>query len=244
VRTFFADLHIHTALSPCAEREMTPDAIVDQALRQGLSLIAICDHNSARNVIAVQQCCKPGLAVMAGIEITTKEEVHLLGFFPDAIMAMAAGSDFYLNLPSAGSSSKIPAEQTIYNLAGRPRGNETKLLSADCGLGLYQVIGLIKRHGGLAVAAHVDRPAFGIFGQLGMFPQRAGFDAIEVTPHLATSPWAEQIGRLGLPMITSSDAHFLDDIGKGRTQLTMEEPSFAEFSMALLGLEGRTCGRA
>ena len=50
-----ADMHIHTVLSPCAEREMRPAAIVARAAEKGLSVIAVCDHNSARNVKAVME---------------------------------------------------------------------------------------------------------------------------------------------------------------------------------------------
>ena len=78
-----ADLHIHTALSPCGSDEMTPRAIVEAALARGLDMIAICDHNSARNVAAVQEAGCGRLAVLAGIEITSAEEVHVLGLFPE-----------------------------------------------------------------------------------------------------------------------------------------------------------------
>ena len=38
-----ADLHIHTALSPCGSDEMTPLGIIEAALEAGLEMIAICD---------------------------------------------------------------------------------------------------------------------------------------------------------------------------------------------------------
>ena len=78
----FADLHVHTALSPCADAGMTPPAIVDAALAEGLAMIAVCDHNTARNAAAVQAAAGARLAVIAGIEITTAEEVHVVGLFP------------------------------------------------------------------------------------------------------------------------------------------------------------------
>ena len=89
----FADLHVHTALSPCADDEMTPPAIVAAALAEGLAMIAVCDHNSARNVAAVQEAAGERLAVLAGMEITTAEECHVVGLFPDASAAQAAGAE-------------------------------------------------------------------------------------------------------------------------------------------------------
>ena len=81
MKRFLADLHIHTALSPCAEEEMTPAAIVRQAIRKGLAIIAICDHNTAGNTIAVQEAAGKDITVIAGMEITTVEEVHVIGLF-------------------------------------------------------------------------------------------------------------------------------------------------------------------
>ena len=82
VRSILADLHIHTALSPCADGEMTPPAIVHEAVMKGLGMIAICDHNSAANTEAVQKAAGGLLTVIAGMEITTAEEVHVIGLFP------------------------------------------------------------------------------------------------------------------------------------------------------------------
>ncbi|NLB79150.1 MAG: PHP domain-containing protein, partial [Clostridiaceae bacterium] len=50
---YWVDLHIHSCLSPCAEEDMTPNNIVNMALLKGLDIIAITDHNSAKNLKAV-----------------------------------------------------------------------------------------------------------------------------------------------------------------------------------------------
>ena len=44
------DLHIHSALSPCAEKDMTPVTIVGLAKANGLDFVAVSDHNSIKNV--------------------------------------------------------------------------------------------------------------------------------------------------------------------------------------------------
>ncbi len=77
-----ADLHIHTCLSPCAEAEMTPTAIVGTAAARGLDVIGICDHNSTENVRALATAAEGGpLTVLGGMEVTSQEEVHVLGLF-------------------------------------------------------------------------------------------------------------------------------------------------------------------
>jgi len=55
MRVLRADLHIHTCLSPCAQREMVPTAIVKRAKAAGLDMIGICDHNSAENAGATME---------------------------------------------------------------------------------------------------------------------------------------------------------------------------------------------
>jgi 3',5'-nucleoside bisphosphate phosphatase len=240
VRTFAADLHVHTVLSPCGADEMTPPAVVEAALRRGLDMIAVCDHNSARNAPAVREAARGVLAVLHGMEITTAEEVHVLGLFPDAEAALAAGEEVRATLPEAdGAARRRFGEQTVCDAEGRAVGRERKLLAAASGFALPEAVRMISRHGGLAVAAHVDRPSFSVFSQLGLFPADAGFDAVEISATGAVPAWAGLIAALTLPRLHSSDAHFLEEIGKGRTSLRLEEPTFPELARALAGAGGR-----
>ena len=79
---YWADLHIHTVLSPCADLEMTPANIVNRAKEKGLHIIGITDHNSTKNALLVKKLAqKEGIFVLTGAEVTTKEEVHCLAFF-------------------------------------------------------------------------------------------------------------------------------------------------------------------
>lgn len=76
------DLHIHTALSPCADKDMTPNNIVNMACLKGLDAIAITDHNSCMNVRAVMSCGEEkDLLVIPGMEVETREEVHVICLF-------------------------------------------------------------------------------------------------------------------------------------------------------------------
>ena len=94
------DTHVHTCLSPCAELDMHPAALVDAAVRAGLDSVAVCDHNSAENAGAVHRAgFSAGLSVIPGMEITSSEEVHILGLLPDLEAAMALQSKVYKSLP-------------------------------------------------------------------------------------------------------------------------------------------------
>jgi predicted metal-dependent phosphoesterase TrpH len=69
LKPFRAELHVHTVLSPCAEVEMIPPLIVQQALENGINIIAITDHNATANIQAVQQAAQgTDLIVLPGME--------------------------------------------------------------------------------------------------------------------------------------------------------------------------------
>jgi len=82
LKNYKADLHIHTCLSPCADWEMSPKRIAEVCEHKHIDIIAICDHNSAENAGAVMRAGKEkGICVLPGIEICSKEEVHILTLF-------------------------------------------------------------------------------------------------------------------------------------------------------------------
>jgi 3',5'-nucleoside bisphosphate phosphatase len=245
-----ADLHVHTALSPCADPGMTPEVIVREARRKGLALIAVCDHNSARNARPVQAAAVrlaeadgPGepLTVLAGIEITTAEEVHLLGLFPTLEGAEAASDEVAEALPAVDPDRPRFGQQTVFALDGLPAGEEVRPLCEATRLDLGQAVALVRRHGGLPVPAHVDRQAHGVFGQLGFFPEGLEVEAVEVTRHVARSPFASQLALLGLPWLCSSDAHAPEEIASGMTLFEVERPSLPELLRALRREGGRGC---
>ena len=164
------DTHIHTCLSPCAELDMHPSAIVDAAVRAGLDAIAVCDHNSAENAAAVQRAGNAaGLAVIPGMEITSSEEVHILGLLPDIAAAMELQSKVYRSLPGRNDENAF-GMQVIANEFAEVLGFKEHLLSGATTLNLDRVVAAIHDVDGLAVASHVDREGFGIIGQLGFIP--------------------------------------------------------------------------
>ncbi|MDD4890723.1 MAG: PHP domain-containing protein [Phycisphaerae bacterium] len=241
---YFADLHIHTALSPCASPEMTPPAIVRAAIEQGLNVIAICDHNSAGNVRATQQAAGDRLAVLAGMEIETAEEAHVLALFPDLASAESADAKVRAPLPNRPATADAFGRQSLLNADGDVVGEEGKMLESATAFSLEQTVALVHEFGGLAIASHVDRPSFSVMSQLGFFPEQAGLDAIEISPIHNRDEVGRSFDRFGLTAITSSDAHFLSDVGFARTEFRMQAPTFAELRLALAGCDGRRCCRA
>lgn len=240
MKIFAADLHIHTGLSPCAADEMTPPEIAAWAIEARLDIIAVCDHNSAKNARAVQAAAGGRLCVLAGIELMTAEEIHILGIFPNADAAQEVGQKIHEKLPIAGRKYfKDFGKQLILDASGRAVGKEEKMLAASSGFSLSEAIGLIKGEYGLAIAAHINRPSFSIFSQLGVFPDEAGFDAVEIFCPPRAIVDREKYAFLGLPMIVSSDSHYPADIGRCRTMFKMRSACFDEFAKAIKGVDSR-----
>jgi 3',5'-nucleoside bisphosphate phosphatase len=241
MRRVVADLHLHTALSPCAAREMTPGDIVREAVRKGLDMIAICDHNSSGNAAAVAAAAFGELAVIPGIEVTTAEEVHVLGLFPDTESARRVSDAVLATLPVSETESTPGGEQLLFGDDGEPAGLERRMLVAASTLDLAATVGLIRSNRGLVVAAHVDRPSFGVIGQLGFIPPEVHLDAAEVSAAGVARGRAAALERLGLPLISGSDAHSLEEIAAATTVLEVEAPTFEELVLAVRGQDGRRC---
>jgi predicted metal-dependent phosphoesterase TrpH len=224
---------------------MTPAAIIAAALAQGLDMIAVCDHNSAGNVAAVQEANRragSALTVLAGIEMTSVEEVHVVGLFPGAEAAVRAADRLRRLLPEAGEDYySYFGQQPLLDADGVAAGRETAALAYATSLDLSDTVQLVHDEGGLAVAAHVDRRSFSVFSQLGFFPTDAGFDAIELSLRRRSGPSrVAEFAHLGLPLVASSDSHYLEEIGRAFTHLHAFEPTFEELALAFSGEEGRS----
>lgn len=233
MKTFSADLHIHTALSPCADDDMTPPAIVEAACAAGLNVIAICDHNSAANTGATQQAAPAGLTVIAGIEITTAEEVHVLGLFETSETAAAAGERVTATLPTPDPGGHPRGRQLILDAKGGSLRIERHALFMASTFKLAGAVDLIHDHGGLAIASHIDRPSYSVLSQLGILPPDVKFDAIELSAAGFRAGHADSFADMGYPLLVSSDSHFLCEIGSCRTLMAMAECSFSGLARAI-----------
>ncbi len=212
---------------------MVPTAIVDRAKRLGLDVIAICDHNSAENVGAVLAAGrKRGFPVIPGMEITSREEVHVLGLFRDEEELSALQDLVYRNLPGENDPEFFGA-QTIVNECDDVLGSTAKLLIGATDFSLEETVDVIHEAGGLAIAAHIDRERFGLVGQLGFVPDGLAVDAMEVSPHASVEQWADYAA------VTFSDAHVLRDIGRTSTSFLLAEATLEEIGKALRNEDGR-----
>ncbi len=234
------DTHVHTCLSPCAELDIHPAALANAAVRAGLDAVAVCDHNSAENVPAARRAgAAAGIAVIPGMEITSAEEVHILGLMPDVESALALQSRIYRALPGR-NDERIFGMQVVANENREVLGFNEHLLSGATTLSLEQVVAAIHEARGLAVAAHVDREGFGLLGHLGMIPEGLALDALELSRRTSLPEGRSSFAAgANFPLLCASDAHTPGDVGAAVSYLWLEEPTLEEIRLALAGLRGR-----
>lgn len=238
LKEFKMDLHIHTCLSPCAEPEMLPGAIIERAKSQNLDAVAICDHNSAENVPAAKKAGeKHGVHVFGGMEICSSEEVHILAFFDNDDALFEMQRIVYDNLLGENDETYFGSQQ-IADEYDSVVGSCKRLLIGSTTLSINEVVDSIHSLGGLAIASHIDRESFSIIGQLGLIPEAMTLDAVELSSRCKDDEIAG-FSDYGYQIVRSSDAHLLSDIGKAATRFVLREPVVSELSMAFRGVEGR-----
>lgn len=240
LKKFKADLHIHSCLSPCSDWAMSPKKIVQQSLEVGLDLIALCDHNSAENAAAtMREGKRQGLQVLPGMEICSKEEVHILALFDELEPTLEMQTYVYANLPGE-NKTEVFGFQVIANEQDEVIGENPRLLIGATRLGLHGIVDKTHVLGGINISCHVDRPAYGIINQLGFIPEDLNLDGLEVSYRIKLAEAAQTIpGVENFSFVTASDAHFLNDIGKTCTVFELAEPSLAEIRLALAQKDGR-----
>lgn len=216
------DLHIHSCLSPCGDLHCSPSAIVKAAKAAGLNAIMLSDHNTSLNCPALAEACsREGLECLFGMEITTAEELHALAVFDELEQAQQMTDIIYAALPKRINQANVFGDQLIVNADDEIESMEWRLLSAPCSLSVCEVGKHIHELGGLFIAAHIDRPAFSIFSQLGGLSGSEGFDAVELTRYATKADWSNKIH--GLPILRSSDAHHLDAIGHMWNEVELQQ---------------------
>ncbi|SEM18720.1 hypothetical protein SAMN04489760_10649 [Syntrophus gentianae] len=240
IREFRCDFHVHTCLSPCADLDLYPRAIVAMSLAKRLDIIAICDHNASENVPYVMKAAETtGLTVFAGMEITSSEEVHILALF-DTVENLCTLQDLvYRHLPGENDEAYFGC-QAIVNDHDEVEGLSDRLLIGSTELPLQRIVDEIHAQNGIAIAAHIDRESFSILGQLGFIPENIPLDALEISSRTGIAQARRLYPELaGFAFIESSDSHVIGDIGKGITRAFLKEPTTNELKMAFQKKEGR-----
>jgi PHP family Zn ribbon phosphoesterase len=234
LRGRWADLHLHTVLSACAEVEMIPPLIVQRALELRLDWIAVTDHHSAGNVRAVRAAAEgTGLAVTPGLEVESREEVHLVCLFDAIEQAERWAAAVAEHLPPRLNDERFFGAQLLVDASGDYVRTERQLLLTATDLSVEEIVSCVARLGGLAIPAHVDRPAHSLLGNLGFVPPGLDIAGLEISPRTSGSAFRQAHPELeGYGLLCSGDAHRLSDMVR-RTLVVTRAPTVVELGRAL-----------
>ncbi len=220
---FFYDFHIHSDLSPCGDKDMTPNNIVNMAYIKGLNMISVTDHNTIENYKAIEKVAQGlGILVVPGIEINTKEEVHILSYFKDYKSAKAVSDLIYESLPNILNKSDIFGEQNIYNENDEIIGRLDKLLISASKYSIGEINTIVNKYNGVIVPAHINKKSNGILGVLGFFPTDINFEFIEISNNYELSERNKKI-IMNYKKLVSSDAHILENISEPINYINLEK---------------------
>lgn len=215
---------------------MSPSAIVEAAKQAGMDVIALTDHQSAKNTPAIAECARrAGLHCLYGAEVCTAEEVHTVALFDDLSKAAELTEWIGAALPRRKNNPDVFGDQPVVSWDDEILEMEEKMLAAPCARTIAEVSEFVHERGGLYIAAHADRPNFSIIGSLGMIPESPNgdryFDAIELSRTADECVWSPKLA--GYALVRSSDAHHLGDVAKVWTEFEADEFSFAALKTAL-----------
>lgn len=234
----YYDFHLHSALSPCGDGDMTPNNIVNMAKILGLDVIALTDHNSCKNCrAAVNVGESVGITVIPGMELCTSEEVHVVCLFPESECAAEFSRFIEATLPPIKNKPSVFGEQLIMNENDEVVGTEETLLVTASSLGIYKVFKTVDSFGGFCFPAHIDRSSYSIISNLGTIDGSLGFTCAEIfdlkkeSSLKASHPFLNTV-----PVFSSSDAHYLENMRPASLTIDAKTSSAKDIINALKNL--------
>lgn len=206
------DFHLHSCLSPCGSDDMTPNNIVNMAKLLGLDIIALSDHSTVGNCAAtIEAGLRIDLPVVPAMELTTKEEVHVLCLFASLEAAEEFGHYVYKRLIPILNDPTIFGHQFYLDANDDLVAEEPNLLINATTIDLFDVQALCLKHDGFAIPAHLDRPSNSILTSLGFVTKEMGFSTFELTRSCDPASFRPEHRSLEEAyFIQNSDAHHLE----------------------------------
>lgn len=225
---YYYDLHIHSCLSPCADNDMTPCNIAGMAAIKGLGIVALTDHNSTKNCRAFFAAAKRhGIVPIAGMELTTAEDVHIVCLFP-TLEAAEKFDDEYRSFRILYKNRKdIFGDQLILDEEDNVIGEEEHLLLNASTLSIEEAGRLARKYGAAVFPAHIDRDENGIIAALGCVPETPHFHAVEFRDRESIGEYSEKYGLSDKLILTDSDAHYLWDISEAENYIELEDEPYS-----------------
>ena len=219
----YYDFHIHSALSPCGDNDMTPNNLINMSIIKGLDAVALTDHNACENVRAAAAVAGDKIIFIPGMEVETSEEVHIVTLFPTADAAEEMQRILVDSSPYIPNRPEIFGNQYIMDENDEICGEIDRMLVTASGLDIYTVVAAAKDLGGIAYPAHIDRESYSVLSNLGFIPPDLDISAVEITEKSRAALEVEYSNRYNI--ITSSDAHYLWDISERNHYIEVSDTS-------------------
>lgn len=226
---YFYDLHIHSCLSPCADDDMTPNNIAGMAALKGLNILALTDHNTTKNCPAFFEACKrQGIIPIAGMELSTAEDIHLVCLFSELEDAMTFGEEIKKHLMPINNRPEIFGNQLILDGNDETVGEEELLLISATDLAIDEAVKLARSFGAHVHPAHIDRQSNGIVAILGDIPAEYGFGVFELRERENVEKLSQIVEELNEDtVIVCSDAHHLWDISEAENSVLLDDMPYS-----------------
>ena len=226
---YYYDFHIHSCLSPCGDDDMTPANIAGAATLAGLNIVALTDHNTAKNCPAFFKAAKHyGIIAVAGMELTTAEDIHVVCLFEKLEEALNFSAEIEKHLVPIKNRPEIFGRQQIMDEEDNVLGEEEFVLSNATDISVEDVPKLVKSFGGVCWPAHIDRTANGIVSILGVFPEEAKFDCYELHSLDKRSEYENRFEHLKNKIcLTGSDAHYLWDMRDAEDFIELDDEPYS-----------------
>lgn len=225
---YFYDLHIHSCLSPCADNDMTPENIAGMAALLGLNIVALTDHNSTKNCRAFFAAAKRhGIVPVAGMEMTTAEDVHIVCLFPTLEAAEEFDAEYQKYRVLYKNRTDIFGDQLIMGEGDELMGTEENLLLNASTLSISDAVGILSDYGAAVFPAHIDREENGIISMLGSLPDSPRFRCVEFNDSANIAEYKEKHGLDGMLILTNSDAHYLWNINEAENSVMLEDEPYS-----------------
>jgi len=226
---YYYDLHIHSCLSPCGDDDMTPNNIAGMGVIAGLNIMALTDHNTCDNCPAFFEACKRyGVIPVAGMELTTSEDIHLVCLFEHLDDALRFSDHIYDRIMPIDNRPDIFGRQQVMDSEDNVISEKKRLLISATDVSIEDAPELVKGFGGVCYPAHIDRVSNGIIAMLGTFPDYLGFGICEYNDISRKSEIeAEHTAAGKCFTVCSSDAHNLADIRDASAYIELEDEPYS-----------------
>jgi len=210
------DFHVHSCLSPCGDADNTPNNLAGMAHLNGIGIMALTDHNTTRNCPAFFAAARRyGVIPVAGMELTTSEDIHAICLFERFDDAMAFNDEVDARRVRVKNREDIFGEQLVLDEMDNVVGHEEDLLINATTIALDEAPALAAKYDGICYPAHIDKQANGAIEILGDFPHYVGFGLAELHDRANRDAYVERYGLQGIRLLFSSDAHYLHELRDG-----------------------------